>query len=204
MSWPRHDLTHGSIKCFLLSRTRREMGYEKSRNDKNKRATVRMRNAVHMFGESIERMIENSCHMSPLSLTSSPMLIGIPTCFKASRPGGTTDASRIELLQSSHTRSRESILKLRDMRQILVLLNSTSLTCATMLSQHFCTCEGNTLPRSGATRRKRRQTFPLSSRIVTENMLAERNHTLSEFGASALRTLECHYPKGRITQRQKI
>lgn len=85
-------------------------------------------------------------------LTSSPMLIGLPMCVVVSRPGGISDVSRIELLQSSHTRSRESILKLRDMRQILVFLNNTSLTCATMHSQHRCTCVGNTLPRSGANR----------------------------------------------------
>lgn len=84
------------------------------------------------------------------SLTISPMLMGLPTWVNVSRPGGISDASRMELLQSNHTRSRESILKLRDMRHILVFLNSTSLTCATMLSQHRCTCDGNTLPRSGA------------------------------------------------------
>lgn len=87
-------------------------------------------------------------------LTISPMLMGLPTWVNVSRPGGISDASRMELLQSNHTRSRESILKLRDMRHILVFLNSTSLTCATMLSQHVCTCDGNTLPRSGAVDRK--------------------------------------------------
>lgn len=89
-------------------------------------------------------------------LTSSSMLIGLLMWVADSRPGGISDESRIELLQSSHTRSRESILKLRDMRQILVFLNSTSLTCATMHSQHLCTCVGNTLPRSGATHGMRR------------------------------------------------
>lgn len=86
-------------------------------------------------------------------LTNSPMLIGLPMWVAVSRPGGISDVSLIELLQSSHTRSRESILKLRDMRQILVFLNNTSLTCATMHSQHRCTCVGNTLPRSGANHR---------------------------------------------------
>lgn len=83
--------------------------------------------------------------------------MGPPTQVKDSRPGGISDASRMELLHSNHTRSRESILKLRDMRQTLVFLNSTSLTCATTLSQHLCTCDGNTLPRSGPdTGRQRR------------------------------------------------
>lgn len=85
-----------------------------------------------------------------VSLTISPILMGLPAWVKVSLPGGMSDASRMELLQSNQTRSRESILKLRDMRHIRVFLNSTSLTCATTLSQHLCTCDGNTLPRSGA------------------------------------------------------
>lgn len=83
-------------------------------------------------------------------LTSSPMLMGLPIGVNISRPGSISDTSRMELLQSSQTRSRESILKLRDMRQILISLKDTSLTCATTLSQHLCTCDGNTLPRRGA------------------------------------------------------
>lgn len=106
-------------------------------------------------------------------LTNSPMLIGLPMWVAVSRPGGISDVSLIELLQSSHTRSRESILKLRDMRQILVFLNNTSLTCATMHSQHRCTCVGNTLPRSGAnhgTRRvQARGRVSSSGRIIRQN-----------------------------------